>query len=202
MTKHTHQSNRTIWIEKPDTDLQRVFTSAFPSYAGRKFKVSLMTGNHFNFTGAYWDGGSKSSYVVVDLATSRAIPASQICPTISNPSEYGGPTQPQADLPPNAVVVEHSMLCGNDMGLELHVPEANATIFLPTEVELTEQERIVLGITVNLKSFARREEAARSGITPAIWDTTKTALIERGFLRKNGAVTADGRNAVRDFQLY
>jgi len=37
-------------------------------------------------------------------------------------------------------------------------------------------------------------------MTPEAWNTTKTALISRKLLEKNGAINDDGRNAIGNWK--
>jgi hypothetical protein len=192
-----------IYIDKPDNELQRIFDATFPGYKGRTFSVQPMSDNHFDFTGGYWDGGSKSTYRVVRLDTLQTVSPRGL----STPSNFGGPINPQATLPENTAVVEHAMFCGKDHGLTLHVPESNATKFLPAPVELSKNETIVLGYTSHLKnSYGGRKNirfsdaSVDTGITANEWGEAKAEMISRGFLKKNGAITPSGRNAVPNFK--
>jgi hypothetical protein len=101
--------------------------------------------------------------------------------------------------------VEHSIFCGKDMGLTIHIHPANANRLLPAPVELTWAERTVLLATMSWKSsYAgvsnyRFVEAQRTcGITLPEWENAKQSLIARKLLNKAGAVTVDGRNAIPD----
>ena len=178
-----------IYVDKPDAHLSGLFRAAFPGYSGRKFAVQPLTDNHFHFSGAYWSGGSKSTYRVIHLETRQTV----TLPELNTPSNFGGPVDPQADLPPNTAVVEHNIFCGKDHGLVLHVPQSNASRFLPAKLELSKEEQIVLGYTRSLKN----SYGGRSNIRFA--EASQDTGIK--LLKKNGSITPDGRNAAINFRI-
>ena len=112
-------SMETNTIDAPP-DLERVFRSVFTGYRGRKFRVNVT--DHVSMTDTYWDGGSKSDYAVVDLASGRR----RVIPDLIS----GGflPTANAAleafrnvTIPKGVVIVRHSIFCGKDTGLTLMV---------------------------------------------------------------------------------
>ncbi len=59
-------------------------------------------------SGTYWDGGSRSSYFLVDLNTQQVQPCEHY-----NPPQFGGPRQdPVVTLAPHQAVVEAGVFCG------------------------------------------------------------------------------------------
>lgn len=101
----------------PD-DLRRIVTETYPDYRGRKYAYNVA--DHPLDVRSYWDGGSRSYYTFVELATGRtvAMPAQ---------SAYNAPIK-GADavmLPDGIICVEHSYFCGHDMGIIFHVSPAN-----------------------------------------------------------------------------
>jgi hypothetical protein len=117
------------------------------------------------------------------------------------------------ELLPSIVVVEHSMFCGQDMGLTFYVHPDNAAKLLPVpRADLTPLERMVLYASGAFKSSyggRDRYEMARDDYhcerllagmpypSRAEWDNAKAALIAGGFLNKAGAITPAGRNAAK-----
>lgn len=57
-----------IHIDKPDEFFTKMVKTCFPSYNGRKFKLSFDVPSNLS---SYWDGGSKTSYVFYELATGK-----------------------------------------------------------------------------------------------------------------------------------
>ena len=187
-------------ISKPEGLVDKVFRAAFPSYRGKKFK--LVTTERLDVR-SYWDGGSRTVYVGVDLSTLATVRAPSSHP-VFDPAGQGSTT---VSLPLGAVIVGHSIFCGKDMGLTVYVnPEQLATSnLIPKPKEVSEDEGIVLKYTSAYKNTyggqtnLRFKEATRSTkITAERWEAAKVTLIERGLLRKNGSITPEGRNAAPD----
>ena len=108
-----------------------------------------------------------------------------------------------SELPPGIVLVEHSIFCGRDTGITVHVrPDNLDQLKLPDAPQLTDDERVVLKATGWKSSYAgirnyRFVEARRTtGITRERYETAKTALIERKLFNRAGAITNAGRNAL------
>ena len=77
------------------------------------------------------------------------------------------------------------------------------TKMLPEKPVLSDDEITVLKYTSSLKSsyagiknYRFHEAHRNTGISLDNWNTTKQALIDKKLLRKNGSITADGRNAI------
>lgn len=110
-------------IELPQ-DVERIMRRAFPSYNGRKFRIMPQT--YACMSDTYWDGGSRSQYVIVRLATGdqMAIPdliSGGFLPTASAAVEAFS----SFILPDGIGVVRHSIFCGKDSGLTLIVRPDN-----------------------------------------------------------------------------
>jgi len=174
----------------------QLMRTAYPGYRGRKFKVSTIEGS-VNLQSS-WQGGSRNYYILIDLATS------QTSPVMPAQSQFDTPVKglDAVTLPPNAGVVEHSIFCGKDMGLTLVIGPNNATQFLPTVETLPEDHQTVLNYTRSLKNTyggqtnIRYTEAHReTGITQERWTAAQQSLMASQHLRKNGSITAKGKNA-------
>lgn len=178
----------THYLEPTSTLAQSMRT--ITGYAGRAYKLRTVAPGAEQSYHAYWDGGSKTSYLFVNLDTWQAMPM---------PAETANPFRPEAHgrfvLPFNVGVIEHSIFCGKDTGLTLVVREDNATPMLPAPDTLTPGQRQVLQIIKSLKSAYRLEEAWRQGLSTLSYETTKRELIRDGYLNKAGAITIKGRNA-------
>jgi hypothetical protein len=162
-------------------------------------------------TAGLWDGGTRETYRLVDLATGDEMPASD---------DFAPPDNSRKDreivLKPGYAVIRHSVFCGKDTGLTFYVHPSNAAAMLPASVELPGFEKMVLEATCALKaSYGGRDRyemakdnsrwehyRAEYGLadgaafpTRAQWDEAKASLIAKGLLNKAGAVTVKGRNA-------
>lgn len=185
-------------------DVPKRLRDAFPGYKGKKFKVEPYEDGIVALTGRYWDGGSKSSYVLVDFNTGRRTPFADC-----SPFDSGDFNRRTHQLQPGQVVVEHSVFCGKDMGLTFHIRAEEVQQLIPhSPVDLSDDELIVLDATrsyvssYNGDSNVRFNEARRyTGITASRWEAAKVSLIRRKLLDKRGAITPAGHNAVGDFRL-
>lgn len=122
-------------------DLKRVIEAAFPSYRKRRAFVSVFNGGaNIN---SYWDGGSRSEFAIVELATLRRAPL----PTQTHPYfdvAARGVTNAQdgivkvdhvgnitlETLPEGFVLVEAGTFCGKPATAHVFVPAANMPKFL------------------------------------------------------------------------
>ena len=180
-------------------DLARV---AFPAYSGRRYKLRVVDpATPMNIT-SYWDGGSRSYYAFVNLATKAVVTVPQ------NGSGFDRPIGP-TPIPEGCALIEHSIFQGHDVGITIHLRTENATAMLPKPVELTRDEKIVLIATRSLKSsyggvrdYRFHEASRETGITAERWNVAKDALIGRGLLNRAGAITDTGRNAVGSGSLW
>lgn len=181
-----------------DTLAKELALKAFPDYRGRKFKISPFDGE-FTFSNNYWSGGTKSDYVILELATRKRANVPGINPL--RESEFA------TLVPEGFCIVEHSRFCGKDMGITIHVRPENLARLLPgSDEELTDNEKIVLVATRAYKnSYAgetncRFKEAKReTGISEAEFESAKEKLFEKGLLKKHGKsymITNNGRNMV------
>jgi hypothetical protein len=186
-----------MYLDKLDSTTQAIVNAAFPSYNGRKFRMEIA--NHPLNVKSYWDGGSRDYFTFVNLATRET--ASMPAQSAFDPQIAGADA---VNLPAGFVCVEHSIFCGKDGGITIHVQPDNAPLLLPApESELSENQKIVLLYTRCRKSsYAgiydyRFYDANRTkGISRQNWDSAKAALIASGHLNKAGAITVKGKNAV------
>lgn len=167
-------------------------------YTGRKIQLRLT--EKVYLSNGYWDGGSRSTYVAIELATQKVVPAHT---ALRNPPQFGGPKQtPEVILPQGVVIVEHAIFCGKDAGLTIYARPGDYQPALPAGNELTEDEQTVINYTCTYKNsyggetnlrFKNAHQATK--ITPERWNTAQQNLMSKGFLSSNGAVTVKGRNA-------
>lgn len=176
------------------------------AYAGKKFKAYVTESVTIPASAGLWEGGSRDTYRLADIATGETVPASD---------NASAPWDPRKDrtiaLKPGYVVIRHSIHSGRDAGLTFFVHPQNATALLPAPAaELSPHEALVLEATASLKSSyggKDRYEMSREDVaygapekrdafpTRDQWDAAKASLIARGYLNKAGAITVAGRNA-------
>ena len=104
-------------IKVKKSQVAHMVQATFPNYRGRKFMVIITPS--VTFSELNWSGGTKSTYIAVDMSTGRQGRIPQRAP-------WAQPAEGQRrDLPPNVCVVEHAHFCGTDMGLRFYVhPDA------------------------------------------------------------------------------
>lgn len=117
-------------------EVKQVIRAAFPQYKKRIAYLSAFNGVNIN---SYWDGGSKSSFVLVELATMRVKPL----PTSSHPYfdlhaasgqtpdvtiERGVVTLNR--LPEGIALVEAGTFCGKPSTAHVYLNPANLTKLL------------------------------------------------------------------------
>lgn len=176
-----------IHVDRKDIPAQ--ILNAFPEYTGKKFRI--MEANQYSPRN-YWDEGSRSRFRLVELASGEVTSPH---PDTTNP--FHGIAHATFEIPTNHAVVEHTFTCGKDAGLFIYTPPQNLTKFLPNtqQIILTQEENMCLTATQKYKAsyggVSRREQI---GMRPSVWETAKAGLIEKGLLKKNGALTTTGKN--------
>ena len=97
-----------------DKTLKSICKAAFPSYNGRKFKVSPLRTPESTFSVAsYWDGGSRDYFSFVALSDSMCA-SSEVPAQSAFDRPIAGADRVQ--LPKGIVCVRHSIFCGKDTG--------------------------------------------------------------------------------------
>ncbi len=184
---------KTIYLEKKQVpaNLQNLF-----GYRGNKFQCVVT--DSVGISNTQWNGGSRSSYMLINLSTMQT---KQIVD--NRPFPHNQDAMPDVTLEPNTMVVKHIMFQGKDLGLRFYVHPDNKINFLPDQSadKLTRNDKIVLQFTRSLKfSYGiknyRYHEASRcyKDLTLEDWNEAKQRMIDAGYLRKNGAITPAGRN--------
>ena len=103
----------------------RLMKASFPDYRGRKYRIVVTEGPIS--LNSHWAGGSRDYFQVVRLADGAAVTVPQ------NGSGFEPASVNQGLIPalqerlpaPGIAVVEHSIFCGKDIGLTLHVHPSN-----------------------------------------------------------------------------
>lgn len=190
---------REVYIQRKDDEfIDRLCNRAFPSHTKRE--VCLAPTDRVVLGGMYWDEGSRSSYVAINLDTMEVCDLAKYAPSLRNPPQFGGPAEPPSlplrDANEPLVVIEELISCGKTMPLRIMASPARLTKFLPKQEETTEDEATVLEVTASLISSARMDELRHKGLSMARIDAAKASLIEKGLLNKRGAITTAGKNVL------
>lgn len=192
----------TVYVDPTrHAETARLIRSAFPGFAGKRVSIeTLPADGAFTFSGAYWQEGCRSVYVVVDLVTGQH-------GTIPGTNPLTDRAERATHVPPGFVVVEHHHDGRYGDSVVIHARPDNMTPFLPPASDLTHAESIVLIATASLKNTyggktGIRKNAARAhGVDGSAWDAATATLKTRGMLNAAGSITADGRNAIASHPL-
>lgn len=105
-------------------ELKAIIKAAFPKYA--KHKAWYVVAEDCTISGTYWDGGSRSEYVAVDLTTKRSAGAPHY-----DPPQFGGPVRdPQCAIPEGVAIVKAGTFCGKQATACVYIHPANVQRFL------------------------------------------------------------------------
>ena len=118
----------------PDEFIRSLVSRAYPSYRGRKYRLRVSDAP-INCA-SYWDGGSRDYFCFANLATG------EVSSQVPAQSAFDKPISGAQDvrLPSGFVCIEHSIFCGKDIGITIHVlPENAARLLPPAEVSPWEQ---------------------------------------------------------------
>lgn len=146
---------------------------------------------------SYWDGGSKTDYYFIQMATGKVLTADDL-PRGVRQQAANPYSLPIADvqIPEGVIIIEHIFSAGKDMGYAIICRDDNTLAALePAPTDLTDREKQVLRIIRSYKSSYRREEYARAGISTQELTDTLNSLKGKGMIDARGAVTVKGRNA-------
>ena len=182
-------------IEKPDSFISQLIGIAFPSYSGRKIKLSTDIPDHLD---SFWNGGSKNSFCFISSDFKKfSVPNNH--PFYDN-SNY----RKLSTLPKNVFLIMHSIFCGKDSGITIFCNSEMISGLIPKTVSISNDEKIVLKFTdASVNTYAgitnlRFKNANRcNGISEMEWNIAKSSLISQKMLRKNGSITCAGKNQLR-----
>ena len=116
--------------------------AAFPSYAGKKFGVAPFPSHGKDLT-SNWSGGSRDYFALISLSTLQTLPIPQ------NGTPFDGKGSGGlvlSALPEGAALVEHTIFSGKDLGVTVYVNSADLAPLLPSPMELTWGEKVVLKV--------------------------------------------------------
>ncbi len=189
----------TVYIDRPDSTMQSI--AAQIGYKGKQYKLCAVDTLDYH---SYWDGGSKDTYYVTELASKKTVGLPSNHPVF----EAGRPDR--INVIPGIAVTVHSIFCGKDSGLTFYVnPSSMNTLSLPEKKDISREMKIVLCATRNYKntyagqSNMRFKEAHReTGITESSWLIAKEECLKAGYLNTAGAITVAGRNVIGETNMY
>lgn len=101
--------------------VKELLAMTFSSYRGRKFKLRPAT--KVTLHDLNWGGGTRNVYCAIDMASGKA---RKLDMTAVAPWDKNNPEGQTLELPPNVVVVCHSIFCGQDMGITFYVNPSSA----------------------------------------------------------------------------
>jgi hypothetical protein len=113
-----------IKVSVSDPLIRRIVQVTYPSYRGRKIRI--VPQRYAMNCKSYWDGGSRDYFAFVRLDTmqSASMPAQSAFDKDIRGAE-------SVTLPPGVICVEHSIFCGRDTGITIHVNPENLASMLP-----------------------------------------------------------------------
>jgi len=103
-------------------EIARLIKIAASGYKKRKAFIQSRTEKSLSNT--YWDGGSRSSYTIVNLSTGQVIP----CPQ-NAPLHFNG-TAPTIKIDDDTVIIETGVFCGKTATASVYVSPENYSKFL------------------------------------------------------------------------
>lgn len=116
---------------KADSFIKSLVAKAYPDYKGRKFSLNV-TEKPINCASS-WQDGSRDFFTFANLTTGEV---SQAAPAQSG-YEKTVRGLDAVELPLDFVAIEHSIFCGKDSGITIHVRPENTTRFLTAGTKVT-----------------------------------------------------------------
>ena len=190
------------------------FITSATGYRGNKFRCTAVKDGYEFSTYNFWSGGSKTTYYLIERATGKvsSFPAVEVMKDT---------TVPTYKLEAGTVLVEHSIFCGKDMGLNITYLQSDMPILPTTEKpseDLSEAEILVLVVTKSYKASHRKDELYRtlrahiraghidkgSQLVADLngedkYDQVRLSLRDKGYMNKRLALTIEGKNKAETF---
>jgi hypothetical protein len=96
----------------------------------RKRTAYIYPTTEVTYSGTFWDGGSRTVYTAVELATGRAVTGVRF-----DPPQFGGPrVDPVVQIPRGVVIVEHGTFMGKPATPRIHVHPEDMPRYLPNQI--------------------------------------------------------------------
>ena len=99
-------------IKVTKAQVKPIVAATFPEYSGRKYRVEFS--ETVCFYDLNWGGGTRNTYRAIKMSNAQVAQVPSGSPW-NNPIE--GKT---VDLPEDVVVVQHTIFCGQDLGLTMY----------------------------------------------------------------------------------
>lgn len=122
-------TSQRISVSKKDKAIKAIVEACYPEYKGRK--IAVQVSEHYGQMRNYWCEGSRDYVVAYDLASGKVAEA---LPVTSNP--YRPQAHAELAVPAGILIVEHTISCGKDCGITIHVNPANVARMLPAATAL------------------------------------------------------------------
>lgn len=110
-------------LRRSDPRVRDLIARTFPDYTGRR--IALRETNRLGLAD-FWDGGSRTYAVALDLATMRVSAPNA---AVHNPMNRGAHTT--IEIPDGVAIVERTIYCGQDLGITINVNSATFPRALP-----------------------------------------------------------------------
>jgi hypothetical protein len=170
---------------KPDAIMKQIAGVAYPDYNGRKFRVQIAQSPLD--VRSYWEGGSRSYYVFVDmrdLSHMRVMDVPQ-----QSAFDKAIPNADRVTIPTGFVCVQHTIFQGHDLGLTFHVSPADAPKMLESadRPDLNDLESAFIRLWGGLTSAGRKDERSRQHIPQWLIDCLTSDLADKGLMSVNRA---------------
>jgi hypothetical protein len=159
-----------------------------------QWKGRIVETDEVEYRQPYWDGGSKDTYIVLD---SSGREKKYELPHTPWPQQ---PARTTIKLDMNTVVLEESIFRGKKMPPTYYMTtELIDALDLrpPPSAPLSDEEVKCLIYLSKYKSCDVRRNALKKNN----FETHKPRLLELGYIRKQGSITDDGRNAIENHPL-
>lgn len=115
-------------IRARKADVAPLVRATFHDYTGRKFTVRIT--EQVRLDDLNWSGGTRSQYRATTLDGTPLGNTDRYAAMWPGSNLAEGQTLP---LVPGAAVVRHTIFCGTDCGLTIHIHPADAPRWLPKE---------------------------------------------------------------------
>lgn len=184
--------NQVLHTDLSNEIVKKVCNLAFPEYKGRKIRIAYNV-KKLSLR-SFWDGGSKSAFVIIRLQDMKRLPAPTSHPVFDR-------VQGVDDfiIPEGYIVIEHIIFQGKDLGLRIHVPGEFGLLPETTEEpELTKIQITVLYMLSGLNSAGRKDALARYHFPKKLYVKITEELQNLGYCKINKAgaisITTEGKN--------
>jgi hypothetical protein len=203
-------------------DIRAIIDATYPDYRGPHAKIEVRATAEYHDYQLNWSGGSitylKALRVAAPDETLKVLTNIGAFQVIDLRTVWGSGQGYKGAIPADVMLVEHVISCGKDLGVRCIVSPGSQfmpRLSLPTVVELSRDEVIVLSAHKQLKgghyrdeAYARAAEGVHYGPGPrppkAFSDKTVAQVVEalaaRGLLKVNKAgasqITVEGKNAL------